>query len=186
MYGLLIRILRDASEIIIATAVLLIAVRMLATNYTVRGPSMEPTLWENQRVFVNRLGNIRLGELSLYGQRGFLFGGPQRGDIIVFQPQESGFDHIVKRVIGVPGDEIDISDKGELFINGKESVFLDTYTSPKYYFEYPVTVPEGHYFVMGDNRNKSNDSRNWGFVPAEEIAGKVWLLYWPGGDFTAF
>lgn len=184
------RILRDTAEVIIAAALVLVIARSVATTYTVNGPSMEPTLWQGERVFVNSFANLQLGGFSLYGQDGFIFSGPQRGDVVVFKPQENGPDHVVKRVIGVPGDQIDIDRQGRLFINGSRSdpdFISGIITSPKTYFsQYPIIVPEGHYFVLGDNRGKSNDSRNWGFVPAEDMAGKVWMVYWPFSDLTTF
>lgn len=178
-------ILRDGAQMIIITAVVLVLVRTVATTYTVNGPSMVPTLIAEQRVLVNRLANIRFGEISLYGQRGFLFAGPERGDVIVFEPQQEGPDNIVKRVIGVPGDQILIQD-GNVFINGAKSNFIDEYTTDKSHFQYPITVPQGHYFVLGDNRRQSNDSRNWGYVPAEDITGKIWMIYWPLREFLTF
>ena len=178
--------LRDVAEIIIVTAIVLIVVRTVATTYTVRGPSMEPTLDAPDRVFVNRFGNLRVADFSLYGQGAFVFGGPDRGDIMVFEPQEAGPDNIVKRVIGIPGDEVNITQDGQVFVNGALLSYSDTSTELKSHFDYPVVVPAGHYFMMGDNRPRSNDSRNWGFVPAEDFVGKVWLVYWPLGDFLTF
>ena len=94
---------------IIITALVVIFIRNVAITYTVNGPSMEPTFQEDHRVLVKRLGAIRFWGVSLYGQQDFLFEGPERGDVIVFEPQQSGTEKIVKRVVGLPGDKVDIS-----------------------------------------------------------------------------
>ena len=95
--------IRDIAEMVIITALVVIFIRNVAITYTVNGPSMEPTLDEDHRVLVNRLGAIGFWGISLYGQPDFLFEGPERGDIIVFEPQQAGTEKIVKRVIGLPG-----------------------------------------------------------------------------------
>ncbi len=180
------RTLRDAAEITIMAAIILIVMRSMATTYSVRGPSMEPVLNRHERVFVNRLGNLRIGSISLYGQDGFVFGGPSRGDLMVSLPQQpwSG-NNIVKRVIGVPGDEINITDDGEVYVNGVLLSYSDSSTA-KARLEYPIIVPAGHYFMLGDNRSNSTDSRHWGFLPASEFIGKVWVVFWPLDRFFTF
>ena len=100
--------LRGVAEMIIITALVVIFVRNVAITYTVNGPSMEPSFQEDHRVLVNRLGAVRFWGISLYGQPDFLFEGPERGDIIVFEPQQPGTEKIVKRVVGLPGDKVDI------------------------------------------------------------------------------
>jgi signal peptidase I len=111
------------------------------------------------------------------------FQAPNRGDIIVFKFPEDERKDFVKRVIGLPGDVVEIRDK-RLFLNGKEV--------PESYVQHvdakddvekrdqfgPVQVPDGSYFVLGDNRDQSLDSRFWGFVSIEKIKGKVFLVYW--------
>ena len=172
------RQLRDFAEMIIITALIVVFIRNVAITYTVNGPSMEPTFLEDHRVLVNRLGAVRFWGISLYGQQDFLFEGPERGDIIVFEPQQFGTEKIVKRVIGLPGDKVDISG-GVVKVNEIPTNYSDQFTETKSRYDFPIVVPSDSYFVLGDNRNQSNDSRNWGYVPTEDIVGKVWLLYWP-------
>ena len=167
------------------TALIFIFMRNVATTYTVNGPSMEPTFLDEHRVLVNRIGAISLWGISLYGQPGFVFQGPERGDIIVFEPQQPGSDKIVKRVIGLPGDKVDIAD-GMVEVNGVKTTYTDAYTDSKSRLDFPIVVPQREYFVLGDNRLMSNDSRNWGYVPAEDVIGKVWLLYWPWRAFSTY
>ena len=176
---------RDVAEMIIIAALVVIFVRNVATNYTVNGPSMEPTLVEDHRVMVNRLGAIRFWGISLYGQEDFLFEGPERGDIIVFDPQQYGTEKIVKRVIGLPGDKVDIAN-GVVKVNELPTNYSNGFTETKSHLDFPVVVPPDNYFVLGDNREQSNDSRNWGYVPTTDIVGKVWILYWPWRDVSTY
>jgi len=133
----------------------------------IEGSSMEPTLHNGQRLLVNRLSYISTSE-------------PQRGDIIVFRAWEQEEDFI-KRVIGVPGDEIDIQDN-HIRVNGYP--LDEPYIANEPTFGTPGTVVlgPGEYYVLGDNRGNSSDSRLHGPLPAEKIIGKAWLTYWPPRD----
>ncbi len=170
---------------IIITALIVIFMRNVAITYTVNGPSMEPTFLEDHRVLVNRFGAISFWGISLYGQQDFLFEGPERGDIIVFDPQTGGTEKIVKRVVGLPGDQVNIVD-GIVVVNEIETGYVSELTDAKSHFKYPVVVPPDNYYVLGDNRSQSNDSRNWGYVPTEDIVGKVWMLYWPLPNMSTY
>jgi signal peptidase I len=115
--------------------------------------------------------------------------GPQQGDIIVFEFPEDPSKDFIKRVIGVPGDVVEIRDK-KLFLNGVEQLesyiqHVDSSTSvPRRDNFGPVMVPENKYFVMGDNRDESYDSRFWGFVERNTIEGKALILYWSWASLT--
>ncbi|WP_418790073.1 signal peptidase I [Phosphitispora sp. TUW77] len=126
--------------------------------------SMEPVLTKGDRIIVSKI-HYRLDN-------------PARGDIVVFKYPIDPDRDFVKRVIGLPGETLEIRDS-MLYINGEfvEQPFL----SPglKYGSYGPVTIPQGHYFMMGDNRNNSEDSRFWGMLPQENIIGKTLLIYWP-------
>ncbi len=157
--------------------------------YHVPTGSMQPTIEEGDRIFVNKMA-YRL-ELPFTDIAIAEFDTPQRGDIVVFV-SEAADNRLVKRVIGVPGDEVAMI-RNQLIINGNR-VHLGRQSAP-YDFEEQlfetrhavrlipnseakdsfdtVVVPEGHYLVMGDNRNNSADSRYYGFVPAKEIQGKA-------------
>ena len=108
---------------------------------------------------------------------GVVIGGPQRGDVIVFEPPNRPDDDYVKRVIGLPGETVEI-------INGKVLINGDPLAEPFQpnvgsYSSAPQVVPEGHVYVLGDNRNNSNDSHTWGSLPEENIVGRAWVSYWP-------
>ncbi|MBM3957601.1 MAG: signal peptidase I [Gemmatimonadetes bacterium] len=169
------RALRDLAETLIP-AVLFYVLLMVATQqYRVEGESMEPTLLDGQRVLVNKFVFAR------NGPGGFLFHGPERGDIIVFDPPVDSPEDFIKRVIAVPGDVVDVRD-GSVYVNGERVRDGHGFTTSGVR-SYPLIVPDGQYFVLGDNRPRSNDSRAWGFVDADRIVGRAWFTYWP---LTAF
>jgi signal peptidase I len=109
----------------------------------------------------------------------YLFHQPQRGEIVIFHFPTDPRRDFVKRIAGLPGETVEIR-QGVLYINGNpiaEPYLTNNGTSS---FP-PTTVPEGHYFVLGDNRSNSSDSRTWGVVPWRNIVGQAWLIYWPPG-----
>ncbi|GAB6137678.1 signal peptidase I [Halanaerobaculum tunisiense] len=125
--------------------------------------SMKPTLQPGDRIFANKLI--------------YRFRDPQRQEIIVFKYPVNPQRKFIKRVIGLPGDKIKIVG-GQVYVNGEQ--LTEEYTLEKSYADYQeVKVPANNYFVLGDNRNNSEDSRFWGFVPRENIVGKASLLFWP-------
>ena len=127
--------------------------------------SMVPTLKYGDRVLVNKFI--------------YRFTEPQRGDIIVFKSVEGGGEDLIKRVVGVPGDEIAVRG-GKLFVNGEPQ--KEPYVNKKYpdrSFYAPTTVPKDHVFAMGDNRANSQDSRVFGPVPEKNIEGEAFLRFWP-------
>ena len=127
--------------------------------------SMVPTLKYGDRVLVNKFI--------------YRFTEPQRGDIIVFKSVEGDGQDLIKRVVGVPGDEIAVR-RGKLFVNGEPQ--NEPYVNKKFpdrSFYAPTTVPKDHVFAMGDNRANSQDSRVFGPVPEENIEGEAFLRFWP-------
>jgi len=152
-------------------AVVLIAVgvffllRVTIQSFVVVGSSMEPNLEDGQRLLVNKV---------VYDLRE-----PQRGEVIVFQPPTGRSVDFIKRIIGLPGDTVEIKD-GAVYIN--DSAIDEPYVkaAPSYTMA-KEKIPEGEYFVLGDNRNNSNDSHSWGEVPQQNIIGKAWVSIWPPG-----
>ena len=167
------------------TKVLLIAFGLAAiiryflfTPIVVDGESMMPTLEDGDKMIVNKIG--------------YTIGEPERFDIVVFHaPEQKDY---IKRVIGLPGDHIEYRDD-QLFINGEayDEPYLDEYKeavtdgtlTEDFTLEDKIqreTVPEGHVFVMGDNRRFSKDSRHIGVIPFDEIIGSTSLIFWPMED----
>jgi signal peptidase I len=154
-------------ETVALTALLFFLINLAIQNYDVSGPSMEPTLHNQERIMVDKVT--------------YLFRSPERGDIIVFvAPPQPSYDY-VKRIIGVPGDVITIVGT-TVKVNG--TTLNEPYVKPQYNGNpYPPiinrVVPAGDYFVLGDDRADSSDSRDWGFVPRKNIIGRAALVYWP-------
>lgn len=161
-----------AKALIIAIIIAMVVRYFLFTPIVVDGESMMPTLEDGDRMIVNKLGGL------------------DRFDIVVFHAPE-GKDYI-KRIIGVPGDTIEYKDD-KLYVNGKyyEEPYLDEYksqlTDGKLTQDFTLqdieesveVIPEGYYFVMGDNRRYSNDSRHIGLVEEEKIIGQTSIVFWP-------
>ncbi len=139
--------------------------------YIVDGPSMRPTLESQERLVVNKF---------IYRLRP-----PEHGEILVFRYPRDPSRDFIKRVIAVPGDSIEIRDQ-RVFLN--DQLLSEPYILDKTLSTYPKTVvPEGTVFVMGDNRNNSEDSRfvDVGFVPYDLIKGKALLVFWPVDSFKS-
>ncbi|MDD3114981.1 MAG: signal peptidase I [Anaerovibrio sp.] len=152
-------------SIVIAVVLAMIIRNFLVEPYLVEGPSMMPTLENQQRLIVNRL---------IYNLRA-----PEKGEILIFKYPKDQSRDFIKRVIAVPGDTIEIKD-GNVFVN--DELQTEDYILSKCRGDYPkVTIPAGHIFVMGDNRNNSEDSRfpDVGFVPFDLIKGKAMVVFWP-------
>lgn len=153
-----------------AIAIVLAVNLFLAQPRTVHGESMEPNLHEYERVIVDLVT--------------YRFRAPERGEIIVLKLPNSHTDPLIKRVVGLPGDTIEIRD-GKVYIN---DALLDepylTQDTPGHVAR--QLVPEEHVFVLGDNRGASNDSRYFGVVPYEDILGRAWLRYWPPAEVGLF
>lgn len=156
--------LRDLILAILIAAVVIIFVYQ---PVKVEGTSMMPTLTDQERIFVNKFFyRFGLGEI-------------QRSDLVVFFYPNDPEKSYIKRVIGLPGDVVEIT-RGTVQVNGR--TLREDYVPPEYrdYSSMPPRkVPADHYFVLGDRRISSNDSRNWGTVPRHSIYGKAVFVYWP-------
>lgn len=167
-------ILREAAETILLAAIIWVLVNATTARYVVEGQSMEPNLHTGQYLIVNRLAYLEIGS--------FKFGSVQRGDIVVFDYPGNPSDDYVKRVIGLPGETVTIDQSGQVYINGQplEEPYLEHQAGGAYRHRSGTwVVPEGSYFVLGDNRDSSSDSRSWGMLERKYIVGKAWLSYWP-------
>jgi signal peptidase I len=158
----------DALETVLMAVILFLVINMISARVRVDGVSMRPTFENGEFVLVNRLA--------------YRFGEPERGDIVVFHyPLDPQSQDLIKRAIGIPGDVILIED-GKVIVNGTTLNEPYIAASPRYNGKW--NVPEGHLFVLGDNRNNSSDSHSWGMVPYEQIMGKATLIYYPFTDFA--
>ena len=163
-------LVREVLETVALTLLIFLAIRFLVQSYHIEGPSMEPGLNTDEYALVNKVS--------------YLFQAPQRGDVIVFHyPKDTTQDYI-KRIIGLPGDTVR-TDQTHVWVNGVQ-------LNEESYISMPVNpdtttntwkVPPGDYFVLGDNRPVSDDSRYWGFVPKDLIVGKAMLIYWPASNW---
>lgn len=170
---------RELIETAVLTIAIFLIVRTALQNFKVEGDSMWPTLHNGEYILVNKVD--------------YFIHSPHRGDIIVFNatPADQPDKDFIKRVIGLPGESIAIHG-GSVWVNGKKLIEpyeaqKPTYTwplggasgCPSTYTKQGCMVPSGDYFVLGDNRNNSEDSHLWGFLPKHYIIGKAWVSYWP-------
>ena len=156
----------DILETIVLAVILYFGINAISARVRVDGFSMNPTLQNGEYILVNRLA--------------YKTGPPARGDIIVFRLPSDETQDLIKRVIGLPGDTIHISD-GVVTINGSRLEEPYIAQDPLYVGDW--VVPPGNLFVLGDNRNDSRDSHQWGLLPLENVIGKSVLIYWPVYDW---
>jgi signal peptidase I len=176
---------REYAEAILMALVLALFIRtFIVQAFKIPSGSMIPTLEIGDHILVNKLAyGLRIPFLERYLVQ---YGDPQRNDVVVFIYPEDRSKDFIKRVIAVAGDTVELRDK-KVFINGKQ-----VEDSHGHFMGYdpqaggvgsgddygPKTVPQNHIFVMGDNRDRSYDSRFWGFVDLNEVRGKAFLIYW--------
>ena len=181
------RIVRELAEAVVLALIVFLFIQSSVRNFRVDGSSMQPTLEGGQYLLVNKLvyfkiDTSRLSRIIPFWKvdepsRHFAVHPPKRGEVIVFHFPGDPRKDFVKRVIGLPGEEVELRD-GAVYIDGElwEEPYL---TIPDHSTMEPVKMGEKEYYVLGDNRSSSNDSRSWGPVPEENVLGKVWLVYWP-------
>ncbi len=179
--------LRETVQTVALAVFVFLLLQSSLQNYRVEGASMNPTLQDHELILVNKLVYLgveakRLGRLLPWvdgdeGERWRPFRPPQRGDVIVFHSSIPPYDDFVKRVIGVPGDTVALNE-GTVYVNGTpldEPYVINSFPERRN----PIVIGEGQYYVLGDNRGRSDDSRRWGTVSEEDIVGKAWVGYWP-------
>jgi signal peptidase I len=185
--------LKDLLETIALALLIFLALQSSVRNYRVELSSMEDTLWPKDRLVVNKLAYFHLDTetidrlvplVDIWKDKEtlFPFHPPERADIIVFRFPNDPSRDFVKRVIGLPGETVSMKG-GEVFIDGDRLVEPYLMERDKDNMA-PTLVPPNSYFVLGDNRNGSSDSRHWGPVPLDNIVGKVFLRYWPFSEFS--
>lgn len=165
-------------DVLFAALTAILIVVFVIQPVKVEGTSMLPRLHDGERIFVNKF----LYQLDGWPTKSLSLGRAIRqGDIVVFWYPKDPSKSFIKRVIGVPGDHVRIDTDGGVFINGKQlsEPYLSTEFTSMHQRQLDEVVPEHHYFVMGDNRDHSNDSRAWGFVPEKYIYGQACFRYWP-------
>jgi len=149
-------------QTVLLALVLYLLIDGVVARVRVENISMRPTLKPGEFILVNKLA-YRVGEIS-------------RGDIIVFHYPLNPQEDYIKRVIGLPGDEV-IVREGQVYVN--RQLLTEDYIMAAPGYEDTWIVPENEVFVLGDNRNQSSDSHSWGFVPFENIVGRAVVVYWP-------
>jgi signal peptidase I len=157
------KILREIVITILVAVAVFALLRFTVQSYSVVMSSMEPNFQEGECIMVSKMS--------------YRSSGPQRGDVIVFNPPFDSQFPFIKRVIGLPGETVEIKDE-KVFIDGiplEEEYIMEL---PNYTMS-AQEIPENEYFVLGDNRNNSNDSHNNWTVPRDNIIGKAWFTYWP-------
>jgi signal peptidase I len=161
---ILLRWLSEAVETIVPAILIALLINLFLAQATrVYGQSMEPNLHTDQRLVVEKLS--------------YSFHEPQRADIVILQVPQAGPGLLIKRVIGLPGEKIEIKG-GKVYIN--EQPLAEPYLSSQPQRDMrAIVVPPEHVFVLGDNRGFSNDSRSFGSIPLDNIVGRAWLSYWP-------
>jgi len=163
------RLVREVIETVVLTVLMFLVIRFAVQNFNIDGHSMEPSLHDKELILVDKWT--------------YLFHPPQRGDVIVFKaPPEPSQDYI-KRIVALPGDTITVRDT-TVIVDGVtlRETYVDPNNQGNLYDYRNITnwhVPTGMYFVMGDNRRGSSDSRAWGYVPRGNIIGRAALVYWP-------
>jgi len=161
------RFLVDIVETVLLSVILFLGINLISARVRVDGSSMDPTLQNGELVLVNKLA--------------YKLGKPQQGDVIVFHPPIKPTEDYIKRIIGLPGDQVQVI-SGKVYINGKE--IQEDYIAAAPIYSGSWHVPTDSFFVLGDNRNNSSDSHEWGFVPVENVIGKAIFVYWPPGQWA--
>jgi signal peptidase I len=153
-------------QVILTVIIILVvfaAVQFTMQSFRVEGKSMEPSFHNGEYIVVNKLT--------------YRFVSPHRGDVVVFRNPQMPDRLYIKRIVGMPGDTVEIRG-GQIYING--GVLEETPDFAAILYEnYSVTVPKGRYFVIGDNRTATSGSHTFGLVPRRNIVGKTWICYWP-------
>ncbi|HTP10474.1 MAG TPA: signal peptidase I [Anaerolineae bacterium] len=158
---------RDLVETMVLVAIAFLAINALIGRFRIEQVSMQPNLHEGEYVIVDKVS---------YSLRQ-----PERGEIVVLKNPTPGQPDLIKRVIGLPGETIEVRG-GAAYINGQP--LTEPYIAQPMTTDFPATLLQANqYFVMGDNRNNSEDSRRFGARPLSDIVGRAWIIYWPPAEW---
>jgi signal peptidase I len=169
-------------QTVVLAVVLFLVIRNVVQNFRIDGISMEPNFHNGQFLIVNRFAycpglHLDISPLNIHLEKTWCLRTPKRGDVIVFEYPKDLSRDFIKRVIGLPGDTVEVRD-GSVYVNGQ--LMPEPFgPNPGNSTNGPITVGPDQLFVMGDNRNNSSDSRTWGQLPLEYVIGKALLSYWP-------
>lgn len=162
-------VMLEITETVLLALLIFFGTRMVVQNFRVDGGSMVPALENGEFLLVNKLA--------------YVASTPDRGDVVVFRSPAKPDEDLVKRIIGLPNETVEFHDGG-VYVDGRrlaEGEYFAGVTGTR--AGRSLVVPDQAYFVLGDNRGQSIDSRSFGIVPEASIVGKVWLVYWPVGQF---
>lgn len=164
----------DFLEVIVTSFAIFLFVYLLVLQpHKIKGNSMEPNFHDGEYLLTNKLT--------------YKFQEPKRGDVVIFEPPVTQNEEYIKRIIALPGETISIKE-GHYYVNGviltEDYIPESVYTKGKMFLpnNSEKVVPAESYFVSGDNRESSSDSRFWGFITKDKITGKAWFIYWPVKD----
>jgi signal peptidase I len=155
-------LLREVLETALLTAIIFLVLNTTTGRFQVRGSSMEPTLYDGQYMLISKVT--------------YWIHPPERGDVIVFHPPNDPGDDYIKRIVGLPGERVEIQN-GHVSVDGV--LLQEPYIANPGSYAGVWELGDRDYFVLGDNRRNSSDSHTWGMFPEENIVGKAWLCYWP-------
>ena len=161
------RVLREVGITVFIAVAVFVVLQLNVQSYTVEGSSMMPSIQEREYIMANKAA--------------YRSSVPQRGQVIIFDPPFESKRPFIKRVIGLPGETVEIRDRN-VYVGGSPLEEPITIPSPDYEMS-PTVVPVNQYFVLGDNRNNSSDSSAGWFVPRENIIGRAWFTYWPPNEW---
>ena len=160
---------RDIVITILTALVVFVVLQITVGSFKVYGLCMLPNIQHGDYILVNKIS--------------YLSHKPERGEVVIFHSPRNPDTDLVKRIIGLPGDTVEVKNH-KVYINGIP--LTENYVMEPPNYNYPLqTIPADHYFVLGDNRNNSADSHTGWLLPTENIIGKAWLCYWPPPHMTA-
>lgn len=158
----------EVVEVVVLALLIVVPIRyFLFQPFVVDGSSMEPSFYDGDYLIVDQIS--------------YRFRQPERGEVIIFYAPTDPSRRFIKRVVGLPGEQLEAIDQQIMITTpeGEQFFFEDHYSQTTVYRSFSVTLGEDQYFVLGDNRDRSYDSRFWGYLPAENVIGRAVLRLWP-------